>query len=76
MVKFNSLVKTELEIARQKHANINSAHEGFAVILEELDEFWEQVRLNRSKRDRCQMLSGLVQIAAMAQRTAEDLNFI
>jgi hypothetical protein len=43
------------------------------VILEELDEFWEEVRKKRSQRDPLRMLGELVQIAAMAQRCAEDV---
>ena len=76
MATFNTLVNVELESARGKHAPINSAHEGYAIILEEVDEFWEQVRLKRRFRDSTEMLSELVQVAAMAQRTAEDLNLI
>lgn len=30
--------------ARQKHAPMHSPHEGYAVILEELDEVWEEVK--------------------------------
>jgi hypothetical protein len=55
------------------HAPINSAHEGYSVILEELEEFWEECRLKREKRDKAKMLKELIQVAAMAQRTAEDL---
>jgi len=76
MATFNTLVNVELESARGKHAPINSAHEGYAVILEELDEFWEQVRKKRINQDHSEMLSELVQVGAMAQRTAEDLKLI
>lgn len=30
--------------ARQKHAPMRGAHEGYAVILEELDELWAEVK--------------------------------
>lgn len=66
-------VRCEIERARGKHKPINSAHEGYAVILEELDEFWEEVKKKRELRDTLAMYGELVQIAAMAQRTAEDV---
>ena len=70
---FPQCVAQELRLARQKHRPLNSAHEAYAVILEELDEFWEQVRLKREDREPIVMLVELVQIATMAQRAAEDL---
>ena len=66
-------VTRELEGARSKHKPINSVHEGYAVILEELEEFWEEVRKKRQERNVDRMFDELVQIAAMAQRTAEDV---
>lgn len=70
---FADLQRHEIEQARAKHRPINSAHEGYSVILEELDEFWEEVRKKRSERSKYRMVAELVQIAAMAQRTAEDV---
>lgn len=64
----------ELKRARSKHCTLNSAHEAYAVILEELDEYWEQVRLRRQDRDRAKMRLELVQIGAMAIRAISDLN--
>jgi hypothetical protein len=63
-------VDTELCRARDGHAPINSAHEGYSVILEELDEFWEEVK--RKRPDPGAMYAELVQVAAMAARTAVD----
>lgn len=71
---FAERVKHELSRARSKHTPINSAHEGYAVILEELDEFKKEVWKKRKERDPKQMLDELVQVGAMAQRVAEDLN--
>lgn len=70
---FQSNVRDEIARARFKHKSINSAHEGYAVILEEIDEFWEEVKKKREHRDKKNMYKELVQIAAMAQRTAEDV---
>lgn len=73
---FSDLVFGEIEKARARNAPINSAHEGFAVIAEELDEFWDEVRKRRSQHDPVRMLAELVQVAAMCQRTAEDLGLL
>jgi hypothetical protein len=55
------------------HERMGSVHEGYAVILEELDEFWEEVRKKKSRQDKERMYAELVQIGAMAQRVAEDV---
>lgn len=73
MNTFEELQRREIEFARSGHKPINSVHEGYAVILEELDEFWEEVRKKRCDRSKARMVEELVQIAAMAQRTAEDV---
>jgi len=39
-------VAAELAKARATHAPMNSHHEGYAVILEELDELWEVCKAN------------------------------
>lgn len=70
---FAALVREELACARRGNKPMNSAHEAYAVVLEELDEFWEEVRKKRIDRDPQKMLTELVQIAAMCQRAAEDL---
>ena len=62
----------EVQRANAKHAPMNSAHEAYAVLLEEVDEFKAEVWKNRSKRDLNHVLIELVQIGAMAQRIAED----
>jgi len=73
---FARRVREELQAARLKNAPMNSAHEAYAVILEELDELWEEVRKKRSERNPAAMAAELVQIAAMCQRAAEDLRFV
>ena len=51
----------------------NSAHEGYAVILEELDELWDEVKCNASSRDIIKMQKEAVQVAAMAIRFLTDI---
>lgn len=50
------------ECARQKHSPMQSAHEGYAVILEELDEVWDEIKTDRFEAAKAEML----QVAAMA----------
>ncbi len=75
MKAFAKAVQQELSKARDKHPKPhNSYHESYAVLLEEVDEFWEHVRAQ--KPNRIETLNELVQIGAMAQRAAEDLGLI
>lgn len=74
---FQEEVTAELEKARSKFGPMNSYHEGAAVIFEELNEFWEHARAWKGVREENrEALQELVQIAAMAQRAAEDLGLI
>lgn len=67
--EFNiSTVEEELNIATMNYPGFHSAHEGYAVLLEEVDELWDLVRLNPKKRDVESMKIECVQIAAMAIR--------
>jgi hypothetical protein len=62
-------VVAELEKARRKHSPMHSAHEGYAVILEELDEVWAEVKRDNLPAARKEM----IQVAAMALRFLVDL---
>ena len=63
----------EWQTARTKHAPLNSAHEAYAVILEEVEEFWAETMKKRAERDKANMRKELIQIAAMACRAIADL---
>lgn len=63
-------VARELDAARRGHADMHSPHEGFAVLKEEVDELWEEVRRrNRSPRA---LREEALQVAAMAVRFLVD----
>lgn len=72
-------VGNELNSAREHHADMHSAHEGWAVIKEELDELWEEVRTNTHnsvehiKLRKESMRAEALQVAAMAIRFIEDV---
>lgn len=66
-------VTQEAERAMSMHAPMNSAHEAYAVILEELEEFWIEVMKKRELRTVDAMRTELKQIAAMAIRAIVDV---
>lgn len=65
-------VREELQRAMVWPA-MNSAHEGYAVLLEEVDELWEHVKVKQGKRDIAAMRKEAVQVAAMAIRFMLDV---
>ena len=52
-------VKQEYLKARRKHPPLHSSHEGYAVLLEELEEWWDSVKADKPDDKE------LIQIAAM-----------
>ena len=64
-------IKEEFLQATEKFDRFYSAHEGYAVIKEELDELWEEIK----KKDRSdgQMYLEAKQVAAMGLRFMYDL---
>ena len=71
--KFNLVnrILIELKHAREVHPAFNSAHEGYAVILEELDELWDEVK--KRVKDKRKLEEEAVQVAAMAMRFLTDV---
>jgi len=67
-----SEVAHELEQAQIQYPGFNSLHEGYAVILEEVDELWELVRQKQSHTIGFQGRQECIQIAAMALRMIID----
>lgn len=51
----------------------NSAHEGYAVLLEEVDELKAHVWTNQKRRDLVAMRKEAIQVAAMAMRFVLDV---
>ncbi|HEC62247.1 MAG TPA: hypothetical protein ENI27_08340 [bacterium] len=67
MVDINQLIREEQSRSLAKHGRFNSAHELYAVLKEEVDEFWDSV-----KADNPDPLE-LVQIAAVARRGYQEI---
>jgi NTP pyrophosphatase (non-canonical NTP hydrolase) len=66
-------VTGEVSRAEAQWPPMNSAHEAYAVLLEEVDELWEHVKTKQSKRDIPAMRKEALQVAAMAIRFARDI---
>lgn len=59
-------VKGEYIRAFEKHGGILSTHEGYAVLQEEVDELWEDIKANKTDSS----LEEAIQVAAMAVKYA------
>lgn len=66
-------VAEELAFATDTYGPFASAHEGYAIIKEELDELWAEVMKKPAVRSKVRMREEAKQIAAMAIRFMEDI---
>lgn len=67
-----NLIETEVKQAKDKYpSDFNSFHEGYAVLLEEVDELWDEVK--KRKHDKIRIKEEAVQVAAMAVRIISEL---
>lgn len=66
-------VAQEVRSACTKFPPFNSAHEGYAVLLEEVDELWQEVKVKQGMRLASKLRKEAIQVAAMAVRFALDL---
>ena len=72
---FPELLREQVLTNRETQGPFNSAHEAKAVIDEELEEFWDEVKMKNRERNPERMLAELIDIAASCQCAAEDLDF-
>lgn len=66
-------IHREVERASALHAPMVNNHEGYAVILEELDELWDEIKAHKSNERTPKMRKEAIQVAAMAIRFIHDL---
>ena len=52
---------------------MNSQHEAFAVLMEEVDELWDCVRIKQKNRDLAKARNEAIQVAATAIRFAVEV---
>ena len=69
--KAEALVSNELTKALQKHRAMASPHDGYAVILEELNALWDEIK--RQEPDAQNLAKEAAQVAAMGLRFLIDL---
>jgi hypothetical protein len=70
--KILSEVYRETRKAVSKHGPMHSGHEGYAVIKEEVDELWDEIKADRYKQASAR--TEAIQVAAMAVRYVLDLD--
>lgn len=68
-----TMVFHELTAAVERYGPQCSAHEGYAILLEEVDELWDEIKKNDKLRSKTKMLAEAKQIAAMAIRFMVDV---
>ena len=69
-------IRSEVTRATNMYLPMNSSHEAYAVIKEEFDEFWDEVKaynLLKGRDTRPRMREELIQLAAMAVRAVTDV---
>jgi hypothetical protein len=59
--------------AVKKFGPFNSAHEGYGVILEELDELWDEIKMKDGARSNENMKEEAAQVSAMGLRFLVDV---
>lgn len=69
-----AMVRAELAAATLKFGPFASAHEGYAVILEELDELWDEVKNNKHDDAVIRQRREALQVAAMGARFLLDID--
>lgn len=68
-------VKLETIRATKLHGTFNSFHEGFAILNEEVDELWDEVKASKghNSTNKKELFKEAIQVAAMATRFVLDL---
>ena len=67
------MLKVKVDDPNHPFANLHSPHHGYALLLEEMDELWEEIRKKNKFRDLEAMREEAMQIAALAIRFMVDL---
>ena len=63
-------VKREVARAVQLYPKMRSVHEGYAILLEEVDELWNAIKNNKQGNQKIR--EEAIQVAAMAIRLVAD----
>lgn len=66
-------VEAEVRRASSIYPPFSSLHEGYAILLEEVEELWDEIKKSPRKRDAAKIKEEATQVAAMATRFLVDL---
>ena len=73
LIEAIKLIEAELKSAYSKFPPFKSSHEGYAVILEELDELWDEIKNDKKPGSQQRQKDEAIQVAAMAIKFINDL---
>lgn len=74
-IRYSQEIFEEMVNASSNFPMFASEHEGYAILLEEVDELWEVVKLNQKSPDRLKLCrKECIQIGAMALRFLHDMD--
>ena len=76
MANFVDLVRTRVETQRKRNKVVLSPHDGHSKIMEEVHELAMEVYKKEKRRSNLDMLNELIDIAAICQGMAEDLELV
>lgn len=69
--KINELVLQEINHAKAKHTgNFNSRHEAYAILLEEVEELWHEIKTDA---DDSRVIAEAVQVIAVCYRLLTEV---
>jgi len=63
----------EFHRASKLYPNFHSNHEGYAVIKEEVDELWDEIKKSKDVRGNDRIRQELIQVGAMVMRYLNNL---
>ena len=63
-----------MERAEGLYPTFNSYHEGYGVLLEEVDELWDAIKAHKGCKATPDMVDECIQIAAMVGRFVKNLS--
>jgi hypothetical protein len=66
-------IENEYLRASELYGDFHSNHEGYAVLKEEVDELWDEIKKSKETTGNNKIRKELIQIAAMTVRFLENL---
>ena len=68
-----NLIEAELMRAMDLYPALHSNHEAYAVIKEEVDELWDEIKKSKEVTGNAEIRQELIQVGAMVIRYLNDL---